>query len=58
MFVVEGKINLSIRTSTGKKITLATLRQGDVLGMYSVLFNQPFVFSAEVEKSTRLLKLD
>lgn len=56
--MVEGKINLSIRTSTGKKITLATLRQGDVLGMYSVLFNQPFVFSAEVEKSTRLLKLD
>ena len=46
-FVVQGRINLYIHSSLGEKHLLQCLKQGDVLGQYSVLFNQKFLFSVE-----------
>lgn len=42
----------------GEKHVLHTLKQGDVLGQYSVLFNQNFLFSAEATTQVRVLTLD
>lgn len=57
-FVVQGKIELQIFNSVGEKFVLATLRQGDVLGQYSILFNESHLFTTVAATNVRLLKID
>ena len=58
IFVVQGHIELQIYNSFGEIYILDTLVQGDIIGMYSILFNEGFLFTAMAKNSVRVLSLD
>mmetsp|Transcript_34327 Transcript_34327/g.52595 ORF Transcript_34327/g.52595 Transcript_34327/m.52595 type:complete len:135 (-) Transcript_34327:473-877(-) len=58
IFVVQGLIELQIFDQDGNKYILDTLKQGDVIGQYSVLFNEGFLFTTVAKTSVRILSLD
>lgn len=58
MFVVQGHIELQVYNQFGETYVLDTLGQGDVLGMYSILFNEAFLYTAVAAKNVRLLTID
>jgi len=57
-FVVQGRLELTVLNSMGEKFVLHVLRQGDVIGQYSILFNESFLFNTVAQTSVRLLKID
>jgi len=44
-FVVQGRIELVVLNSMGEKFVMEVLRQGDIIGQYSILFNESFLFN-------------
>ena len=56
--MVQGHVELQIFNKNGETYVLDTLKQGDVLGMYSVLFGESFLFTAIAKKNARILTLD
>ena len=50
MFVVTGYIELQVYNTFGEVYILDTLVQGDIIGMYSILFNEGFLFTAMAKK--------
>lgn len=57
-FIVNGILELNIRDQMGQIYTLEELHQGDIIGQYSVLFDQDLCFSARAKTSVRVLTLD
>ena len=57
IFIVEGDISLTVFDSQGNEITLENLNQGDVIGQYSVLFNEEIMFSVKALTNARILTL-
>ena len=58
MFVVQGKIDLKVIDKSGEKFLLQSLKQGDMLGQYSVLFDEPLLFTAHAVSNLRILTID
>lgn len=58
LFLVQGRIELQILSPTGEIYILETLKQGDIIGQYSVLFEEQFLFSAVAQSNVRLLTID
>ena len=45
-------------SNNGDKILLDVLNAGSIIGQYSVLYEEPFIFSAVAKSSVRLLLLE
>lgn len=48
MFVVQGDIEVEVHNSKGECCTLDILKQGDIMGQYSILTETGFRFEANV----------
>ena len=58
MFIVKGDVELQITDYNGVKHVLDTLHQGSCIGQYSVLYEEPFIFTAIAKSFVRFLILD
>jgi len=58
IFIVQGVVDLVVFDQDGNEKILDTLSQGDIIGMYSVLFDETTIFSAVTKTSVRILTLD
>ena len=59
MFLVCGEVELKITNDKGDKRILDTLKEhGCTIGQYSVLFEEPFIFTVVAKTYVRLLVLD
>lgn len=57
MFIVNGLVDVEILDADRNKFLLDTLKQGDSIGQYSVLFGQAFEFNATARTHVRILTL-
>lgn len=57
MFIVNGTVDVEIADADNNLYKLDTLKQGDTIGQYSVLFGQEFEFKLTAQTHVRLLKL-
>lgn len=57
MFVVNGLVEIEVEDNNHNKYLLDTLKQGDLIGQYSVLFGQEIEFNATAKTHCRLLQL-
>ena len=57
IFLVQGQIELVIYDENGNESTLELLNQGDVIGQYSVLFDEEIMFSVFAKTNVRILTL-
>lgn len=57
IFVVNGLINLITEDEDEKIYNLKNLKQGDIIGQYSVHLGHEFKFKAIAESHVRILKL-
>ena len=58
MFIVNGVVELQVLNEEGQLHTLELLGQGDMIGQYSVLFNNDIMFSVIAKTNVRILMLD
>jgi len=58
IFVVQGFLELKVFDRNGQDYILETLKQGDMIGQYSVLYNESLMFTAVAKSNVRLLTLD
>ena len=56
-FIVQGQVELTTADDGGKEHHVTYLKQGDCLGQYSVLFDEPSCFSAKALTRVRILQL-
>jgi len=57
-FIVNGLIQLQVEDSIGENHVLEELRQGDIIGQYSVLFDESLMFNIVATTHVRVLTLD
>lgn len=57
IFVVSGEVTLIVADSHGHTVVLDTLRQGDVIGLYSAMFNERYLISGVAATSVRTLSI-
>ena len=57
MFIVNGFVDIEIEDTDHNPYLLDTLKQGDLVGQYSVLFGQEYEFKMTAKTSVRVLKL-
>lgn len=58
MFIVNGIAELGVDDAFGEYHVFEDLRQGDCIGQYSVLFEEPLMFNIKAGTSLRVLTLD
>ena len=57
IFIVKGKVELIVFNEDKSEHVLETLKQGDIIGSYSVLFNEKVFFTARTTTFVKILVL-
>ena len=57
MFVVEGEIEIEVHNSKGECCVLDVLKQGDVIGQYSILKDTGYKFDANAFTNVKVFVL-
>jgi len=56
-FIVQGRVQLTTEDKNGVDKHVCYLQQGDSIGQYSILFDEPSNFTAKAVTKVRLLSL-
>jgi len=56
-FIVQGQVELTVDDSQGNSMVLEVLKPGELMGAYSVLFNEKVYFTAKAKTKLKLLVL-
>ena len=58
IFIVNGLVDIEVVDADQNKLLLETLKQGDSIGQYSVLFGKEFEFNVTAKTHVRILTLN
>mmetsp|Transcript_26747 Transcript_26747/g.40811 ORF Transcript_26747/g.40811 Transcript_26747/m.40811 type:complete len:129 (+) Transcript_26747:524-910(+) len=57
IFLVHGVLELLIFDNDGNEFVLDVLKPGDIVGQYSVIFSESFLFTVRTKSNARILHL-